>query len=50
MRPVEAKNSLLDNICFDGTTYKRNDFKFLGKDEAPTKEMIALWLEIEKGL
>ena len=50
MRPVEAKNSLLDNICFDGTTYKRNDFKFFGKDEAPTKEMIALWLEIEKGL
>ncbi len=50
LRPVEAKNSLLDNICFDGTTYKRNDFKFLGKDEAPTKEMIALWLEIEKGL
>lgn len=50
LRPVEAKNSLLDNICFDCTPYKRNDFKFLGKDEAPTKEMIALWLEIEKGL
>lgn len=50
LRPVEAKNSLLDNICFDGTPYKRNDFKFLGKDEAPTKEMIALWQEIEKCL
>lgn len=50
LRPVEAKNSLLDNICFDSTPYKRNDFEFLGKDEAPTKEMIALWQEIEKVL
>lgn len=50
LRPVEAKNSLLDNICFDSTPYKRNDFEFLGKDEAPTKEMISLWQEIEKVL
>lgn len=50
LRPVEAKNSLLDLICFEHTPYQRKDFGFLGKDEAPTKEMIALWQEIEKCL
>lgn len=48
LRPVEAKNHLLDMICFDSTPYERKDFEFMGKDEAPTKEIIALWLEIEK--
>lgn len=50
LRPVEAKNYLLDLICFERTPYQRSDFEFWGKDEAPTKEMIALWQEIEKGL
>lgn len=50
LRPIEAKNYLLDLICFERTPYQRKDFEFLGKDEAPTKEMIALWQEIEKGL
>ena len=50
LRPVGAKNYLLDLICFERTPYQRKDFEFLGKDEAPTKEMIALWQEIEKGL
>lgn len=48
LRPVEAKNYLLGLICFERTPYQRKDFEFLGKDEAPTKEMIALWQEIEK--
>lgn len=48
LRPIEAKNYLLDLICFERTPYKRSDFEFFGKDEAPTKEMIALWQEIEK--
>lgn len=50
LRPVEAKNYLLDLICFEHTPYQRKDFEFLCKDEAPTKEMTALWHEIEKGL
>lgn len=50
LRPIEAKNYLLDLICFERTSYQRKDFEFLGKDEAPTKEMISLWQEIEKGL
>lgn len=50
LRPVGAKNYLLDLICFERTPYQRKDFEFWGKDEAPTKEMIALWQEIEKGL
>lgn len=50
LRPVEAKNYLLDLICFERVPYQRSDFEFLGKDETPTKEMIALWQEIEKGL
>ena len=50
MHPVGAKNYLLDLICFERTPYQRKDFEFLGKDEVPTKEMIALWQEIEKGL
>lgn len=50
LRPVGAKNYLLDLICFEHTPYQRKDFEFLGKDEAPTKEMIALWQEIEKCL
>lgn len=48
--PVRAKNYLLDFINFEGTPYKRSDFEFLGKDKEPTKEMITLWQEIEKGL
>lgn len=48
LRPVGAKNYLLDLICFEHTPYQRSDFEFLGKDETPTKEMIALWQEIEK--
>lgn len=48
--PVGAKNYLLDLICFERTPYQRKDFEFWGKDETPTKEMIALWQEIEKGL
>lgn len=50
LHPVGAKNYLLDLICFERTPYQRKDFEFLGKDEVPTKEMIALWQEIEKGL
>lgn len=50
LRPVEAKNYLLDLICFERTLYQRSYFEFLGKDETPTKEMIALWQEIEKCL
>lgn len=50
LRPIEAKNYLLDLICFERTPYQRKDFEFLGKDEAPTKEMIVLWQEIEKCL
>ena len=48
--PVRAKNYLLDFINFEGTPYNRSDFEFLGKDNEPTKEMITLWQEIEKGL
>ncbi len=50
LRPIAAKNYLLDLICFERTPYQRKDFEFLGKDEAPTKGMIALWQEIEKCL
>lgn len=50
LRPIEAKNYILDLICFERTPYQRKDFEFLGKDEAPTKEMIALWQEIERNL
>lgn len=50
LRPVGAKNYLLDLICFEHTPYQRSDFEFLGKDETPTKEMIALWMEIEQNL
>lgn len=50
LRPIEAKNYLLDLICFERTPYQRSYFEFLGKDETPTKEMIALWQEIEKCL
>lgn len=48
LRPIAAKNYLLDLICFEHTPYQRKDFEFWGKDEAPTKEMITLWQEIEK--
>lgn len=48
--PIRAKNYLLDLICFELTPYQRSDFEFLGKDKEPTKGMIALWQEIEKGL
>lgn len=50
LRPAGAKNYLLDLICFEHTPYQRSDFEFLGKDETPTKEMIALWMEIEQNL
>lgn len=50
LHPVAAKNYLLDLICFERTPYQRKDFEFLGKDETPTKEMIALWMEIEQNL
>ena len=50
LHPVAAKNYLLDLICFERTPYQRKDFEFLGKDETPTKEMIALWREIEQNL
>jgi hypothetical protein len=50
LHPVAAKNYLLDLICFEHTPYQRKDFEFLGKDETPTKEMIALWMEIEQNL
>ena len=48
LRPVGAKNYLLDLICFERTPYQKSDFEFLGKDNDPTKEMITLWQEIEK--
>ena len=50
LRPVGAKNYLLDLICFERTPYQRKDFEFWGKYEAPTKEMISLWQEIEQNL
>ena len=50
LRPIAAKNYLLDLICFERTPYQRGDFEFMGKDNDPTKEMIALWQEIEKDL
>lgn len=48
LRPVAAKNYLLDLVNFDATPYQRSDFEFMGKDNDPTKEMITLWQEIEK--
>ncbi len=48
LRPVRAKNYLLDLVSFDGMLYSREDFKFIGKDGEPSKDMIALWQEIEK--
>lgn len=48
LRPIAAKNYLLDLICFERTPYQRGDFEFMGKDNDPTKEMITLWQEIEK--
>lgn len=48
--PVRAKNYLLDLVNFEGTPYKRSDFRFIGKDNEPTEGIIALWQEIEKGL
>ena len=50
LRPIRAKNYLLDLVNFDGTPYNRGDFQFIGKDNPPTKEMIGLWQEIEKSL
>lgn len=50
LRPIKAKNYLLDLVNFDGTPYNRGDFQFIGKDNPPTKEMIGLWQEIEKSL
>ena len=50
LRPIRAKNYLLDLVNFDGTPYNRGDFQFIGKDDEPTKAMIALWQEIEKSL
>lgn len=48
--PVRAKNYLLDLVNFEGTPYKRSDFRFISKDDEPTEGIIALWQEIEKGL
>ena len=50
LRPIRAKNYLLDLVNFDCTPYNRGDFQFIGKDDEPTKAMIALWQEIEKNL
>ena len=50
LRPVRAKNRLLDFVNFDATPYRREEFLFTGKDEEPSKEMIALWQAIEKNL
>lgn len=50
LRPIAAKNYLLDLICFERTPYQRGDFEFIGEDSTPTKEMITLWQEIEKCL
>lgn len=50
LRPVRAKNRLLDLVDFDATPYRREDFQFTGKDDEPSKDMIALWQAIEKDL
>ena len=50
LRPIRAKNYLLDLVNLDGTPYNRGDFQFIGRDDEPTKAMIALWQEIEKNL
>lgn len=50
LRPIRAKNYLLDLVNFEGTPYNRGDFQFIGKDNPPTKEIIVLWQEIEKSL
>lgn len=50
LRPVRAKNHLLDLVNFDATPYNREDFQYTGKDDEPSKEMIALWQAIEKNL
>lgn len=50
LRPVRAKNRLLDLINFNDTPYRREDFHFTGKDDEPSKDMIALWQAIEKDL
>ena len=50
LRPIRAKNYLLDLVNLDGTPYNRGDFHFIGRDDEPTKAMIALWQEIEKNL
>lgn len=50
LRPIRAKNYLLDLVNFDGTPYNRGDFQFIGRDDEPTKAMIALWQKIEKNL
>jgi|GEM_PF-989364 hypothetical protein len=50
LRPIRAKNYLLDLVNFDGTPYCRGDFQFIGRDDEPTKAMIVLWQEIEKNL
>lgn len=50
LRPVRAKNRLLDLINFDDTPYRREEFHFTGKDDEPSKDMIALWQAIEKSM
>lgn len=50
LRPVRAKNRLLDLVNFDTTPYRREEFHFTGKDDEPSKDMIALWQAIEKDL
>ena len=50
LRPIRAKNYLLDLVNFEGTPYCRGDFHFIGMDDEPTKAMIAHWQEKEKRL
>lgn len=50
LRPIAAKNYLLDLINFEDTPYQRQDFKVIGEDNEPTKEIIQLWENIKKVL
>ena len=37
-------------VNFDDTPYRREDFQYTGKDDEPSRDMIALWQAIEKSL
>lgn len=50
LRPAAANNYLLDLVNFENTPYQRQEFKVMGKDDGPTKEMIQLWEDIKKML